>query len=385
MLLSDLQYDLPLELIAQQPAAPRDAARLLVLERLTGTITQRCFRDIGAYLAPGDCLVLNDTRVIPARFFYRRASGGRVEGLFLHADGAAWRVMLKHARRLRVGERLSSPDCPTELVVAQPLERGHWLVRPNPPISPLEWLAQVGQTPLPPYIHRGADGRGAPEPVDAERYQTVYADRPGAVAAPTAGLHFTSDLLERLVAGGMQRVHVTLHVGPGTFAPIQTEELADHRMHAEWYEITPGALATLRSTRAAGGRIIAVGTTSVRVLESLPDGALDADVEAGATPDGRRVNGDVLDIAGGLSGETDPLTAGTAVAHGHSGWTDIFIYPPYRFRHVDRLITNFHLPGSTLLALVMAFATPAQILLAYRTAIEQKYRFYSYGDAMLVL
>jgi S-adenosylmethionine:tRNA ribosyltransferase-isomerase len=240
------------------------------------------------------------------------------------------------------------------LIVGQRLERGEWLVRPEPAVPPLQWLGQVGHTPLPPYIHRGTDGHGEPEETDAERYQTVYAERPGAVAAPTAGLHFTSELLEQLTSRGVQRANVTLHVGAGTFVPIETEELAEHRMHAEWFEVTPAALSVLQATRRRGQAIVAVGTTSGRVLESLPGDAL-------------------ADETAGSAGET--LT----------GWTDIFIYPPYCFQHVDHLVTNFHLPRSTLLALVMAFASPELIRAAYGEAIDRGYRFYSYGDAMLIL
>lgn len=363
MRLSELQYDLPPELIAQQPAEPRDASRLLVLDGASGRIAHRIFRDIGEYLAPGDCLVLNDTRVIRARFYCRRASGGRVEGLFLHQDGNAWRVLLKPAARLKRGERLTSAGSDVGLIVEERLERGECLVRPDPAVAPLDWLARFGHTPLPPYIRRATGVSAISAVADAERYQTVYAERPGAVAAPTAGLHFTEDLFGRLAAHGVRCARVTLHVGAGTFVPIQTEDLAAHRMHAEWYEVTPAAVQMLRTTRAAGGRIVAVGTTSVRVLESLPEGTMD----------------------GGVPGDP-PLwrTDGDASAP-VNGWTDIFIYPPYRFRHVDRLITNFHLPGSTLLALVMALATPERIKSAYWGAIEQRYRFYSYGDAMLIM
>jgi len=344
MRLSDLQYDLPPELIAQQAIEPRDAARLLVLHRDTGRVEHRGFREITELLHAGDALVVNDTRVIPARFFLRRGTGGRVEALFLHEQPGGWRIMLKGSGRLKVGETLHCEEFPAHcLVLAERLERGDWLARPVPPIPPLELLARIGQTPLPPYIHRAA-----PDAADVARYQTVYADRPGAVAAPTAGMHFTPELLERLAATGVRRAGVTLHVGAGTFVPVQTEVLANHRMHAEWYEIGAAAADVLRDTRGAGGRVVAVGTTSARVLESLPD--------------------------------IDSPEFGPA-----SGWTEIFLYPPYRFRNVDVLLTNFHLPGSTLLALVMAFATPEQIRAAYREAIAQRYRFYSYGDAMLIV
>lgn len=347
MRLQDLQYELPPELIAQRPVDPRDAARLLVLHRDTGQIEHRRFSHIGQYLNPGDALVLNNTRVIPARFYCRRHTGGRIEVLFLHAAEGGWRVLLKPSARLSQGERLRCErKADVEIVLTGRQERGEWTVRPDPPLGWSELLEQVGQTPLPPYIGLDTAGRpGEPDAQDRERYQTVYAAAPGAVAAPTAGLHFTHELLADLLRSGVRRVDVTLHVGLGTFAPIEAEDLAQHRMHAEWFEVHTQALDTLRSTRATGRRIVAIGTTSVRVLESLPN------------------------LDGG------PV----------SGWTDIFIYPPYQFRHVDRLITNFHLPGSTLLALVMAFAGPELVRRAYAEAIARRYRFYSYGDAMLVL
>ncbi len=355
---SELHYDLPADRIAQHPVEPRDASRLLVLERSSGRCHHRHFRDILEYLRARDCLVLNDTRVIPARFFCRRRTGGRVEALFVcrhdqmaHsvALGAApagapaelWRVMLSPSARLHEGEPLKCEGSEVSLHLVRALERGEWLVRPEPPLPPLELLARIGHTPLPPYIERS----GQPEPADAERYQTVYAARDGAVAAPTAGLHFTPDLLERVQAAGVQLARVTLHVGPGTFLPIDVEDLAAHRLHPEWFEVTEQAAARLNETRAAGGRIIAVGTTSMRVLESQPAGRFEA----------RR------------------------------GWTDLFIYPPYVPRHVDGLLTNFHLPGSTLLALVMAVAGVDTIRRTYRLAIESGYRFYSFGDAMLIL
>jgi S-adenosylmethionine:tRNA ribosyltransferase-isomerase len=356
MQLSALAYDLPPELIAQQPAEPRDAARLLVLERASGRITHRHFRDLPEYLRPADCLVLNDTRVLPARFFARRASGGRVEGLFLHAEAGGWRVLLKPAGRLRVGERLAcAADHAVELLAR--LERGEWLVRATPTRPPTEWLQAVGQTPLPPYIRKGQAAAG-----DAERYQTVYAASPGAVAAPTAGLHFTPELLARIAAAGVARATVTLHVGRGTFVPIEVDDLARHAMHAEWFELPAATAALLAARRASGGRIVAVGTTAVRVLESVARG----DAAAGA-------------------GETGASAGAAGASAAVAGWTNIFIYPPYAFRQVDALVTNFHLPGSTLLALVMAFASVELVRAAYAAAIAERYRFYSYGDAMLVV
>jgi len=345
--LDQLQFDLPSELIAQRPAAPRDASRLLVLDRATGGIEHRVFRDIGEYLRPGDGLVLNDTRVIPARFFCRRATGGRVEALFQHEVNGLWRVVLKPAARLKVGERLACPGHDGELVICERLERGDWFVRPEPAVDPLDLLQRVGQTPLPPYIQRDPE----PDADDAVRYQTVYAQRAGAIAAPTAGLHFTPELLTRLRDAGVHLVQVTLHVGVGTFTPISVEDVAQHEMHAEYSEVDAPAIESLHATRAGGGRIVAVGTTSVRVLESL-------ETE--------------------LSSASLPQTA-------RSGWTSLFIYPPYRFRNVDCLLTNFHQPGSTLLALVMAFAGIEITRHAYQQAIQQRYRFYSYGDAMLIL
>jgi S-adenosylmethionine:tRNA ribosyltransferase-isomerase len=352
--LAELQYDLPPELIAQHPAQRRDASRLLVLHRGTGLIEHRVFRECVEYFARGDCLVLNDTRVIPARFFCRRATGGRIEGLFLHEDPAGWRVLLKPSARLRPGERLRCDGSDTALLLTERADRGEWLVRPEPAVAPLDLLARIGRTPLPPYIRRD-ERHAAPqrECTDAERYQTVYAQRPGAVAAPTAGLHFTPELLAELAGRGVHRADVTLHVGTGTFTPIEVDDLALHKLHAEWFEVTAAAAATMQAARAAGGRLIAVGTTATRVLETLAQAGQDSAHDTG------------LDAA--------------------PGWTDIFLYPPYRFRNVDALLTNFHLPGSTLLALVMAFASTELIRTAYRAAIEQRYRFYSYGDAMLIL
>ncbi len=347
MQLKELQFELPSELIAQRPAEPRDASRLLVLERSTGRVEHRAFRDFREYMRPGDCLVLNDTRVIPARFFCRRVSGGRIEGLYLHETGGLWRVLLRPASRLKVGERLACLNGDCELVLRERRERGEWDVRPEPAIEPLKLLRRIGQTPLPPYIHRP----DKPDAEDARRYQTVYARRVGAVAAPTAGLHFTPELFERLREAGITMLNLTLHVGVGTFAPISIEDLAQHDMHAEYYEIDARTIAKLDKTRAAGGRIVAVGTTSVRVLESL-----ESELGSGDVPETSR-----------------------------SGWTNIFIYPPYRFRNVDLLLTNFHLPGSTLLALIMAFAGIEEARAAYAAAIERRYRFYSYGDAMLLV
>jgi S-adenosylmethionine:tRNA ribosyltransferase-isomerase len=369
---TELYYDLPVRLIAQHAVEPRDASRLLVLDRTSGRIEHRVFREIGDYLAPGDALVLNDTRVIPARFFCRRATGGLVGGLFLHTDDAGWRILLKSRGRLKVGQRLTCLGADVDLTLVERGDRGEWLARPEPAVKPLALLGQIGRTPLPPYIHRDASTHGDPNPADAERYQTVYARQPGAVAAPTAGLHFTPELLARLVEQGIETARVTLHVGSGTFVPIETEDLGAHRMHAEWFEARSVELARLQTVRARGGRIVAVGTTSVRVLESLPEGVWES-------ASGRDVR-PAVDTAGACGQSDLQSSAGC-----HSGWTRIFIHPPYRFRYVDGLVTNFHLPGSTLLALVMAFATPELIRAAYAAALAERYRFYSYGDAMLIL
>ncbi len=374
MLVSELQYDLPPDLIAQHPAERRDQSRLLVLRRVPAAVEHRTFTDLPDLLPPGALLVLNDTRVLPARLHMHRRTGGRIEGLFLHEEAGAWQVMLTGAGRLRPGELLQIDGSSRTLRLLQRTEPGVWQAEPVPAGNAVPILNEVGHPPLPPYIARATGTEPAarksdlgnqnseipPHPSatrdtqsaiderhDVERYQTIYARVPGAVAAPTAGLHFTPEVFDRLDQRGIHRVHVTLHVGVGTFAPIRVESLADHPMHAEWYECSPETAAAVNNARRDGRPVVAIGTTSVRVLESC------------ASPGG-------------------------AVTPG-SGWTRIFIYPPYRFRAVDILLTNFHLPGSTLLALVFAFAGREQILHAYDEAIRARYRFYSYGDAMLIL
>lgn len=342
MLRSELHYDLPPELIAQHPVSPRDAARMLVVDRAADTLTHHVFSDLAHFLRAGDILVVNDTRVVPARFFARRATGGKVEALFLRETESGWRCLLKPSARLRLGETLTAPGAPAALRLQRRHPRGEWTVATDPPtVAALDFLRAVGQMPLPPYIAR-PDG---PVAADAEEYQTVYASRPGAVAAPTAGLHFTDRLLGELAAAGVQRATVTLHVGEGTFAPIDADDLAQHDMHAEWYEVADDQRRRIAAARAAGGRVVAVGTTAVRTLESID-----------------------LNRAGD-----------------QSGWTDIFLYPPHEFRNVDVLITNFHLPGSTLIALVMALAGIERTRRAYAAAVADRYRFFSYGDAMLIL
>jgi S-adenosylmethionine:tRNA ribosyltransferase-isomerase len=354
-----LDYDLPEELIAQHPRARREDSRLLVVDRGADACRDQSVRDLPALLAPGDLLVLNDTKVIPARFFARRDSGGLIEGLFIEEDGAGrWRAMLKRSRRIKPDEllRLVRPeaigrdDAPTtddgpRLRMLSPLPEGQWLMAVEPFESAESLLTRYGRTPLPPYIRRSdADAEGEIE--DRPRYQTVYARVPGAVAAPTAGLHLTPGLLDDLHKAGVSHAFVTLHVGLGTFKPVAAERLSEHVMHTERFVLPPETREAIVRCRAAGGRVVAVGTTSVRVLESC------------ATADG--------------------------VVEARGGSTDIFIYPPYRFRVVDGLLTNFHLPRSTLLALVMAMAGEGLIRRAYAHAIRERYRFFSYGDAMFI-
>jgi len=347
----DFDYQLPAELIAQAPASRRDRCRLMLLERATGRASHHLFSDLPKLLRPGDVLVLNDTRVIPARFECRRRTGGRVEGLFLRelAPGR-WEVMLRGAGRCKPGERLSLLGA-ADVTATLSADRGAglWEIAIAPTRPAEELLERIGRTPLPPYIRRPGP---LTDPQDRQAYQTVYARRPGAVAAPTAGLHFTGELLAQLRAGGMELVWVTLHVGLGTFAPVKADRVEDHRMHAEWYELPPATAEALASARAEGRRIVAVGTTSVRVLETV---------------------------------------AATGPFRPASGWTELFIHPPAEFRAVDALLTNFHLPRSTLLMLVAAFCSPGStegirtILAAYAEAVQRRYRFYSYGDAMLIV
>jgi S-adenosylmethionine:tRNA ribosyltransferase-isomerase len=342
MRIEQLDYELPPELIAQQPVEPRDQARLLVLDRATGTIRHHRFTDLAQILAPADCLVLNDTRVVPARLVGRRAAtGGRWEGLFLRElDSGLWEMMCQTRGRPQPGESIEVNGAGSRLILRDRTSDGHWLVEPQPRQSALEFLARQGHVPLPPYIRGGED-----EPGDRERYQTVFAERPGAVAAPTAGLHFTRELLGAVEQRGLEVVRLTLHVGLGTFQPIR-ESVESHAMHAERGELRDDAANRIVRRRAAGGRVVAVGTTCVRVLETAARGS--------------------------------ELRA-------WSGETSIFICPPYPFRAVDAMITNFHLPRTTLLALVYAFAGEEQTRAAYAVAIRERYRFYSFGDAMLIL
>ncbi|UCE59314.1 MAG: tRNA preQ1(34) S-adenosylmethionine ribosyltransferase-isomerase QueA [Phycisphaerales bacterium] len=349
---SDLDYHLPEELIAQEPAPHREDARLLLVERQTGRLSDAKITDLPAVLRAGDLLILNDTKVLPAKFVARRRTGGVIPGLFLsEEEPGRWRVMLQGSRRLRVGEALVAGDdqaASVELELLESLGEGHWVARVTAPGGAEQVLSRIGQTPLPPYIRR--DTRDPERDTeDRRRYQTVYARQPGAVAAPTAGLHLTTPLIDALHANGIKIATVTLHVGMGTFKPIATQRLADHKMHSEWYELLPGVADAVQACRKRGGRVVAVGTTSVRVLESA---AIDS--------------------------------AGSRLVQARTGTTEMFIYPPYEFRVVDAMMTNFHLPRTTLLALVMARAGIGQTRGAYRHAVEKRYRFYSYGDAMLI-
>jgi S-adenosylmethionine:tRNA ribosyltransferase-isomerase len=348
-LLASYEYELPPELIAAHPAEQRDAARMLVLERASGRISHRGVADFPEQLQPGDLLVLNETRVVPARLQgYRTATKGRWEGLFLAAlASGAWRIVGQTRGKLTAGESLSIPEPAgsgsadqLELTLIERGEEGAWTARPSLEGDPFALLEQFGSVPLPPYIERAA-----PTPNDRERYQTVYARTPGAIAAPTAGLHFTESLLQSCRARGVETAAVTLHVGLGTFRPVTAERLSEHVMHAEWCALPAETVTAIRRTRERGGRVVAVGTTTVRTLETVA-----------------------------AIGELQPWL----------GETRLFIRPPYSFRVVDALLTNFHLPRSTLLALLCAFAGRDPVLAAYAEAVRERYRFFSYGDAMFV-
>jgi len=355
---SDFEFELPAELIAQVPERNRDASRLLVLRQGTAMVEHRSFRELATLLAPGDVLVLNNSLVIPARFRGSNAkTGGDFEMLLLEEMGANdWWVMMRPGKRGRIGTqiRITGPERCDTGITARVLEtnaEGHRRLHFEGAANILNVLDELGEVPLPPYIERIDSGR---RDLDRERYQTVYARVAGSVAAPTAGLHFTEQLLHEIRARGVRVCFVTLHVGLGTFAPVKSETLEHHIMHEERFELDEATVRTIEQAKRSGGRIVAVGTTTVRVLES---------------------------VAAGNAGVLIP----------GKGKTRIFIYPPYSFKIVDALITNFHLPRSTLLMLVSAFAAPGEtrgrelVLSAYREAIRHRYRFFSYGDAMLVL
>jgi S-adenosylmethionine:tRNA ribosyltransferase-isomerase len=366
---SDFDYKLPQSLIAQTPIEPRDVSRLMVLDRQAGTIEHRHFRDILNYLQPGDVLVCNESRVIPARLYGRKVpSGGKVELLLIAKRGENLWEALVRGRKIRAGTRIAIGDrglwdlgkelSPAPYIAGEVMgetEAGGRLIRFDRSIESL--LDDLGVMPLPPYIH---------EPLsDAERYQTVYARVRGSVAAPTAGLHFTPELIDKMRWKGVEFAFVVLHIGLDTFRPVKEEEVEDHCIHTEYCELTPEVAGQLNRARAEGRRIIAVGTTSVRVLETA------AQMERQAGKDTCRTDASVS------------LSTGLLVPY--SGWTDLFIYPGYQFRAVDALITNFHLPRSTLLLLVAAFAGKDTIDRAYQEAIRRGYRFYSFGDCMLIM
>jgi S-adenosylmethionine:tRNA ribosyltransferase-isomerase len=338
-----LDYDLPEHLIAQEPCPERDRSRLMVVRRAERAIEHHVFADLPELLAPGDLLILNDTRVIPARLIGRRArTGGKWEGLFLReAAGGLWELMCQTRGRLTTGESVIVEPGGLELTLVSQTPQRRWLARPHEPGSAFDLLRRHGRVPLPPYVRKGRAAAA-----DRERYQTVYARQPGAVAAPTAGLHFTPRVFERLDQRGVGRAFVTLHVGEGTFAPIKTDDVTAHQMHREWGELPAATAAAVAACRARGGRVVAVGTTSVRVLETV---------------------------------------AATGPVRPWCGEAELFIYPPYAFRAVDALVTNFHLPRTSLLCLVSAFAGVELIRRAYAAAIAEGYRFYSYGDAMLIV
>ncbi|MHC4405660.1 MAG: tRNA preQ1(34) S-adenosylmethionine ribosyltransferase-isomerase QueA [Planctomycetota bacterium] len=345
--IAQYDYDLPQHLIAQFPLPHRADARLMVVDRADDSLAHRYVRDLPVILRPADCLVLNDTRVVPARLVgYRTRTGGRWEGLFVEANpGGLWRVISKTRGKLGPGETITLTDprghADVRLSLGSQESEGIWVVRPETDEDAFTLLDRVGRVPLPPYIRKG-------EMVETDRqtYQTVFARVPGAVAAPTAGLHFTERLLEKLQRQGTVIFKLTLHVGLGTFRPIQTDSLADHRMHAEWADLSEETVDGISERRSRGGRVVAVGTTAVRVLETAARG-----------------------------GALKPFT----------GQTELFIRPPYEFRAVDGLLTNFHLPRTTLLVLARTFGGDGLIRRAYEAAIRDEYRFYSYGDAMLIV
>ena len=338
---ADFDFHLPEELIAQTPLEKRDSSRLLIIDRETGQFIDQHFDNIIDQLEPGDALVMNNTRVLPARLYGTKPeTGGHVELLLLkNTQGDFWEVLAKPAKRLRVGTRVSFGDGRLTATVTEELEHGGRIVRFDYQGIFLEVLESLGEMPLPPYIHEKLE--------DRERYQTVYAKENGSAAAPTAGLHFTEELLDKIAAKGVKLVYLTLHVGLGTFRPVSVDNLEEHEMHSEFYSLSEEAAETLRQVKASGHRIIAVGTTSIRTLETI----------------GSKFEGQI---------------------QADSGWTNIFIKPGYQWKIVDAFSTNFHLPKSTLVMLVSAFAGRQLTLQAYEHAIAERYRFFSFGDAMFI-
>ena len=378
MNIAEYDYALPEDLIAQHPAEPRDASRLMVVHRRGGVIEHRAFRDIVDYLAPADTLVLNRTRVMPARLRgVRPATGGRVEVVLVREVAPAqWEALLKPGARLARGTRLELEGGSLAATVEDDPGPDVRHVRFAGNVDVVRVIERVGRTPLPPYIRRD------PDTFDRDRYQTVYAEEYGAVAAPTAGLHFTAPLLDRIRAKGTAVVPVLLHVGPGTFQPIRSAAVEDHEMGDEYYRVEAREAETIRRRRGEG-RVVAVGTTTVRVLETIAaEGGDDGGSGAneGADAEGSDGGAKAEGASGAGSGAASVLEP-----RRYEGRTRCFIYPPYDFRLVDALLTNFHLPKSTLLLLVSAFAGRELVLSAYEEAVREKYRFYSYGDAMLIV
>lgn len=336
----DFYFDLPEDLIAQEPLKDRASSRLLILDKNTGEIKHKTFWDIKKYLKPGDCLVINDTKVLPARLIgEKKGTGAKVEILLLtRKDMDQWEVLVHPGRKVKPGHRIVFGDGKLEAEILKIIEGGNRIIQFHYTGVFETILDELGEMPLPPYITHHLE--------DKNRYQTVYAKQEGSAAAPTAGLHFTPELLEEIQNMGIQVAHVTLHVGLGTFRPVKVENVLDHEMHSEYYVVEPEQAQLINNCKKNGGRIIAVGTTSTRTLESVTD-----------------ENG---------------------VIHASSGWTKIFIYPGYQFKAIDCLITNFHLPESTLIMLVSALAGKEQVLHAYKEAVKEKYRFFSFGDAMFL-
>jgi S-adenosylmethionine:tRNA ribosyltransferase-isomerase len=338
--LKDFDFDLPEELIAQHPAAKRDECRLMVLDKESGSIEHKVFKDVINYLNPGDCLVMNDTRVIPARLIgTKEGSGGKMEFLLLkRIDKDHWETLVKPGKKAKIGARFEFGEGHLKAEVTEIKEEGNRIVRFEYEGIFEEILDRLGEMPLPPYITEKLE--------DKEQYQTVYSKNEGSAAAPTAGLHFTNELLDKIRAKGIKTVFLTLHVGLGTFRPVKVEKIEEHHMHSEFYIMSKDTADIINETKAKGGKVFSVGTTSTRTLETIAD-------------------------ENGLVKES-------------SGWTDIFIYPGYKYKVVDGLITNFHLPESTLIMLVSALSDREKIMNAYEVAVNERYRFFSFGDAMFI-
>jgi len=341
MNLHEFYYDLPEELIAQEPLQNRDESRLMVLNKDTGEIKHDIFKNILTYLRPNDVLVLNDTKVIPARLYgVREDTGGKIEFVLLKRLGIdEWEILVKPGRRAKIGSKFIFGNGELKALILSDTDAGGRIVRFSYEGVFEEVLDKLGEMPIPPYIKKKLK--------DKNMYQTVYAKHEGSAAAPTAGLHFTNELLDKIREFGVKTVFITLHVGLGTFRPVKEEVIENHKMHSEFYIVNEDAADAINAARKAGGRIISVGTTSTRTLETVAD------------DDG--------------------------IIHAGSGWTDIFIYPGYKYKAIDGIITNFHLPESTLIMMISAFAGKENVMNAYKTAIENKYRFYSFGDAMLII